>query len=65
MDFIEWLQIKTGNSNELLNIVNIYNPPGRAAEPRLSKWMQIKPILEATASSRTLVVGDFNAYHPE
>ena len=64
-DFVEWLQIKISNSDKLLNIVNIYNLPGRADEPRLSKWRQIKLILEVTASGRTLLVGDFNAYHPE
>ena len=64
-DFVEWLQIITGDADKPLNFINIYNPPGRADEPRLSKWRQIKPILEATASGRTLLVGDFNAHHPE
>jgi len=62
-DFVEWLQIHT--ADETLNIINVYNPPGPANELQISKWPQIKQILEATFSANTLLVGDFNTHHPE
>ena len=62
-EFIEHLQIQL--EEDTLDIINVYNPPGPANEPRISKWKQLKPILQNLADNHTLVISDFNIHHLE
>jgi len=61
-DHVEWIKVETSRGG--LHLVNIYNPPGQANEPRIEKWPQLRDILEETEGESILVIGDFNCHHP-
>ena len=62
-DYVERLVLHFGNHT--LNLINVYNPGGPPSQPRITVWPTLGRILEETADADTLILGDFNAHHPE
>jgi hypothetical protein len=61
-DYCEKLRIGRGRNE--IQIINVYNPPGPRDQVRIEKWPDLAPLLREL-HPRTIIIGDFNAHHPE